>query len=92
MAEVGTPIKNREHDKAVEYQDNVDRIEVERIFSLSKRCYKMGLIKTKLEETTMATIALSVFVTNLFKIQSRYILHFLCQWLRYRQCAVLMEG
>ena len=54
-----------------EYQDNTDRIEVERIFSLSKRCYGMGLIVTKLEETQLTTIALSVFVTNLFKIQRR---------------------
>ena len=51
-----------------EYQDNTDRIEVERAFSLSKRCYGMGLIVTKLEETQLTTIALSVFVTNLFKI------------------------
>ncbi len=78
---LGRPSKNREHDKAIEYQDNVDRIEVERTFSLSKRCYGMGLIKTKLEETTRATIALSVFVTNLFKIQSCIILRLLCQWL-----------
>ena len=28
-------------DKKQEYQDNTDRIEVERIFSLSKRCYGM---------------------------------------------------
>lgn len=34
-----------------EHQDNTDRIEVERAFSLSKRCYGMGLIMTKLEET-----------------------------------------
>ena len=54
-----------------EYQDNTDRIEVERVFSLSKRCYGMGLIVTKLEETQLTTIALSVFVTNLFKIQRR---------------------
>ncbi len=78
---LGRPSKNREHDKAIEYQDNVDRIEVERTFSLSIRCYGMGLIKTKLEETTRATIALSVFVTNLFKIQSCIILRLLCRWL-----------
>lgn len=50
-----------------EYQDNTDRIEVERVFSLSKRCYGMGLIVTKLKETQLTTIALSVFVTNRFK-------------------------
>ena len=65
-----------------EYLDNTDRIEVERAFSLSKRCYGMVLIMTKLEETQLTTIALSVFVTNLFKIQRR--LHFallrICQF------------
>ena len=58
-------------DKKQEYQDNTDRIEVERTFSLSKRCYGMELIVTKLKETQLTSIALSVFVTNLFKIQKR---------------------
>jgi hypothetical protein len=78
---LGRPSQNNEYDKAIEYQDNVDRIEVERMFSLSKRCYNLGLIKTKLKETTMTSIALSIFVTNLFKIQSRAFLHFLWQLL-----------
>lgn len=51
-----------------EYQDNTDRIEVERFFSVDKRCNGAGLIMTKLAETTLASIALSVFVTNLFAI------------------------
>ena len=66
-------------EKKQEYQDNTDRIEVERAFSLSKRCYGMGLIRTKLYDTTLTSIALSVFVTNLFKIQSRILFTFL--WL-----------
>ncbi len=64
-------------EKKQEYQDNTDRIEVERAFSLSKRCYGMGLIRTKLYDTTLTSITLSVFVTNLFKIQSRILLHFM---------------
>ena len=68
---LGRPTVTSKSDKKQEYQDNTDRIEVERAFSLSKRCYGLGLIKTKLEETTLTSIALSVFVTNLFKIQSR---------------------
>lgn len=63
--------KQSAKEKKQEYQDNTDRIEVERSFSLSKRCYGMGLIRTKLYDTTLTSIALSVFVTNLFKIQSR---------------------
>ena len=68
---LGRPSETAKIDKKVEYQDNTDRIEIERTFSLSKRCYGMGLIRTKLEETTLTSIALSVFVTNLFKIQAR---------------------
>ena len=58
-------------DKKLEYQDNIDRIEVEREFSTEKRCYGLGRIVTKLEETQLTSIALSVFVANLFKIQRR---------------------
>ena len=63
--------KQSSKEKKQEYQDNTDRIEVEHSFSLSKRCYGMDLIRTKLYDTTLTSIALSVFVTNLFKIQSR---------------------
>lgn len=68
---LGRPSTSAKVDKKQEYQDNTDRIEVERTFSLSKRCYGMGCITTKLEETQLTSIALSVFVTNLFKIQKR---------------------
>ena len=51
-----------------EYKDNIDRIEVERFFSLDKRCNGAGLIMTKLSETTISSIAMSVFVTNLFAV------------------------
>lgn len=63
-------------DEKQEYQDNTYRIELERAFSLNKRCYVMGLIMTKLEEPQLASSALSVFVTNLFEIQKRYVLLF----------------
>ena len=38
----GRPGIEIENDKWIEYQDNVDRIEVERSFSLAKRCYSHG--------------------------------------------------
>ena len=62
---LGRPAKGGRHD-ATERKDNRDRIEVERFFSLEKRCYGAGLIMTKLDSTTLASIALSVLVTNLF--------------------------
>jgi IS5 family transposase len=81
---LGRPGETAKEDKKQEYQDNTDRIEVERMFSLSKRCYGMGLIRTKLEETTLTSIALSVFVTNLFMVQSRVLFAFVFKMLNYR--------
>lgn len=54
-------------DKRTEYKDNTDRIGVERFFSLGKRCSGMGLVRTRLEETSITAIALSVLVTNIFR-------------------------
>ena len=75
---LGRPSANVKVDKKQEYQDNTDRIEVERAFSLSKRCYGMDCIVTKLKETQLTSIALSVFVMNLFKIQKRILCVYLC--------------
>ena len=85
---LGRPSINAKVDKKQEYQDNTDRIEVERTFSLSKRCYGMDCITKKLEETQLTSIALSVFVTNLFKIQKRILcalLSLLRIWSGYKQ-------
>lgn len=68
---LGKPPKDAGADKKQEYQDNTDRTEVERYFSRSKRCFGMGLIVTKLETTQLTSVALSVFVSNLFRIQRR---------------------
>ena len=84
---LGRPGVNVKEDKKQEYQDNTDRIEVERTFSLSKRCYGMSCITTKLEKTQLTSIALSVFVTNLFKMQRQILfafLHLYRIWDRYR--------
>lgn len=58
-------------ERRIEYADNTDRIEVERSFSLSKRCYSLGLIRTKTEITTFSAISLSILTTNLFRILAR---------------------
>lgn len=58
---LGRPSAGSEANKKQEYQDNTDRIEIERYFSRSKRCYGRGCIVTKLEETQLISIALSVF-------------------------------
>ena len=59
--------KQNQADKKTAYKDNTDRIGVERFFSLGKRCNGMGLIKTRLEETSITVISLAVLVTNLFR-------------------------
>lgn len=78
---LGRPSKEDQtkESKKEAYKDNVDRIAVEREFSVAKRSYGLGLITTKLEETQLASIALSVFVSNLFKIQRRIL--FALLWL-----------
>ena len=67
-------------EKKQEYQDNTDRIGIEREFSLEKHSYGLGLITTKLEATQLSSIALSVFVSNLFKMQRRILCAFMEKW------------
>jgi transposase, IS5 family len=43
-------------------------VEVERKFSLAKRKCGMGLIMTRLQETTEHVVALSILVLNLRKV------------------------
>ena len=60
--------------------DECERVEVERRFSLAKRKCGLGLIMTKLEGTISHSIAMSVVVLNLRKIQ-RALLRALLIWL-----------
>lgn len=63
---LGRPADGEDKASRNSRQDEKDRIEVERFFSLDKRCNGAGLIMTKLSDTTLNTIALTVLVTNLF--------------------------
>ena len=64
---LGRPKKNSDSkaEKKLTYQDNTDRIEVERKFSLAKRKFGLDLLVTKREDTTKASIVLSVIAMNL---------------------------
>ena len=62
---LGRPKKDAVIDKKAEFRDNADRVEVERAFSLAKGSYGLGLIRTKLEETTRGSIVLSILVMNI---------------------------
>ena len=55
------------------YQDECERVEVERRFSLAKRKCGMGLVIAKLRETAAHVIAMSVLVLNLRKIQCAFL-------------------
>lgn len=65
---LGRPKKDPSKDRKTEYMDAVDRIEVEREFSLAKRCYGLGLISTKLDTTTRSSIVLSIIAMNISRI------------------------
>lgn len=65
---LGRPKKDPSADKKTEYMGAVDRIEVERAFSLAKRSYGLGSITTRLESTTRASIVLSVIAMNIDKL------------------------
>jgi transposase, IS5 family len=72
---LGRPPKETEENKekleAVKkqrYQDDIDRIAVEGRFGVAKRRYGLGLIKSKLKETSETDINVSILVLNLDKI------------------------
>lgn len=66
---LGRPKKDEQHDRRQTYLDQNERIEVERQFSLAKRKCNLGKVKTKLEETVGFTLAMSIVVLNLRKLQ-----------------------
>ena len=64
----GRPARADAETRRQEARDETDRIEVERFFSREKRTCGAALVVTRLKETTLASIALSIFVANLFGI------------------------
>ena len=70
---LGRPKKNPDTDRKTEYQDNVDRIEVKRKFSLAKRKFGLGLMRTKLENTTKSSILLTVIAMNVDRLNRLFI-------------------
>jgi hypothetical protein len=80
---LGRPKKDADSkaEKKIAYQDNTDRIEVERKFSLAKRKFGLGLLLTKREDTTKASIVLSIIAMNIDRLAAmllrflRFVLH-----------------
>ncbi len=67
---LGRPKKDADSkaEKKIAYRDNTDRIEVERKFSLAKRKFGLGLLLTKREDTTRASIVLSIIAMNIDRL------------------------
>ena len=65
---LGRPKKGEVRDKRQDYIDEAERVEVERKFSLAKSKCGLGLIVTRLKETTYHCIAMSILLLNLRKI------------------------
>jgi hypothetical protein len=84
------PKKDQKIDKKQEYSDNCDRVEVERGFSLAKRKFGLRLIRTRLEETSLCVIALSILTMNLYKVSLRIFLTFI-QWMSSPRIEPLMK-
>ncbi|MEA4955124.1 MAG: IS5 family transposase [Pseudoflavonifractor sp.] len=66
---LGRPKKDEVRNKTRDFLDECERVEVERRFSLAKRKCGLGLIMTKLRETVAHSVAISILVLNLRKIQ-----------------------
>ncbi len=82
---LGRPRQESYEERKRAYLDNTDRIEVERGFSLAKRCYGMGLIRTKLDTTTRASIALSIIAMNISHLAGCFLRCFMISiFSRYR--------
>jgi len=77
---LGRPPKDAVINKKQAYKDNCDRVEVKRAFSLAKGKYGLGLIRSRLKETTQSAIALSILALNLGRIWCA-LLHFLFELL-----------
>jgi hypothetical protein len=71
---LGRPKKDPAADNKTEYHDAVDRIEVERGFSLVKRNFGLCSIWTKLDSTTRSSIALTIVAMNLHRLTANFFL------------------
>lgn len=88
---LGRPKKNAGTDKKTEYKDNTDRIAVERAFALAKQKYGLGLITSRLDETTRCSIALSIIAMNVDRICRSFLyLMYDIVFSRYKQHGLML--
>lgn len=89
---LGRPKKDADSkaEKKIAYQDNTDRIEVERKFSLAKRKFGLGLLLTKREDTTRASIVHSIIAMNIDRLAAM-LLRFIQFLLNFRLSYGLLD-
>lgn len=88
---LGRPKKDPSVDKKTEYIDAVDRIEVERAFSLAKRSFGLGLITTRLENTTRSSIVLSIIAMNVDRLTRLSFMRFLLSFFQGSNLGLSLE-
>lgn len=88
---LGRPKKDPSVDKKTEYIDAVDRIEVERAFSLAKRSFGLGLISTRLENTTRSSIVLSIIAMNVDRLTRLSFMRFLLSFFQGSNVGLSLE-
>ncbi len=89
---LGRPKKDAVIDKKQDYIDICDRVEVERTFSHTKRSFGLGLIRTRLELTSLTAISLTILALNLAKSFACYLFtffDFLRFWVSCRKFVVI---
>jgi len=62
---LGRPRKNAVADKKQHRKDEIDRVEAERKLSHAKGSFGLGLIRTRLKQTSETAIALSIIALNI---------------------------
>ena len=89
---LGRPKKDAVVDKKRDYQDICERGEVERDFSLTKRKFGLGLIRTYLKETTTTVLGLAVLAFNLHRVFRKVVHDLLCAFLKNVSMAICFKN
>lgn len=76
---LGRPKADDRADKKIIRKDEIDRVGVEREFSYAKGSFGLGLIRSKLKDTSKTAIALSILALNIAHI-GRILREFLTFW------------
>jgi hypothetical protein len=88
---LGRHKKDRTWDKKLQFQDNAERIEIERDFSLLKRKFSLGLNRYKTKANTEASISLSIIAMNLDRLMVGALCAFFAKGLKKLQKQLILR-